>query len=239
MWFNSEKVEKTVYSTRCYESHTGMKIGNGMLYGGNASSPIVSADVYVSLQVGSSCSKISDPWEKQTTIEVHYSIVDRGIPNNLDRFKKMIDWLCNQLQEGKTVHVGCIGGHGRTGLVLSAIVRKMLDEKDAIKYVRKNYCSKAVESKTQVDFLVKHYDVVATLPSKGDVEYVNKDVNGKHQRKFWENSYEHTDPAEYKKSDAQIRLVKKIVPPNVSSKTKVFVPMKSSRCIWGKKIENN
>ena len=71
-------------------------------------------------------------------------------PANVTRFKKLVTWLCNQLQDGKTVHVGCIGGHGRTGTVISAIVAELLEEKDAIQWVRKHYCKKAVESKAQV-----------------------------------------------------------------------------------------
>ena len=36
-------------------------------------------------------------------------------PSNVARFKKLVTWVCTQLQDGKTVHIGCIGGDGRTG----------------------------------------------------------------------------------------------------------------------------
>lgn len=158
----------------CYHNHKALKIGEFKIYGGNASTPIVQdADIYVSLQHGSNSGLASDPWETELVQEVQYFINDGSCPKNPVRFKKMITWLCNQLQAGKKIHIGCIGGHGRTGLVLSAMVAEMLKEKDAIQYVRKNYCEKVVESKEQIDFLQKHYGVSHVKPTKSftPVEY--------------------------------------------------------------------
>jgi protein-tyrosine phosphatase len=104
--------------------------------------------------------------------EIHYPIEDQHAPKNVDRFQKMITYLCNQLQAGKTVHVGCIGGHGRTGVVIAAIVAEMKDyvmgqdNHDVIQWVRKHYCEKAVESWEQVKFLQKYYGVSKAEPSK-------------------------------------------------------------------------
>ena len=68
--------------------------------------------------------------------------------------------------DNKRVHVGCIGGHGRTGLVLSALVAQMTGMPDPISYVRKHYCTKAVESTEQVTFLTKHFGAAKVEPSK-------------------------------------------------------------------------
>src|ERR1017187_10449077 len=167
--------KKHDYTFSCYESHPPLQIGDYTLYGGSASSPVVKdADIYVSLQGGSTCGKISDPWDADGhVIEIQYRIADTYAPANIPRFKKMVEWLCNQLQEGKKIHVGCIGGHGRTGLVLAAIVAQ-LGEPDAIAYVRKHYCHKAVESKEQVEFLVKHFGVT---PAKANKSYVSHDMS--------------------------------------------------------------
>lgn len=51
--------------------------------------------------------------------------------------------------------VFCVGGHGRTGTALAAMLMAALGwkSKQATDWVRKNYCSKAIESKTQEDYL--------------------------------------------------------------------------------------
>ena len=70
-------------------------------------------------------------------------------PKDAVEFKKMVVWLKEQGQAGKKIHIGCIGGHGRTGTLLAALVKEVTGNVDAIAYVRKNYCAKAVESNSQ------------------------------------------------------------------------------------------
>lgn len=81
------------------------------------------------------------------------------MPNKIAEFKELVTWLIVQLKDGKKIHVGCIGGHGRTGLVFSAMYAEITGKKDAIQFVRKHYCDKAVESKKQIKFLMQHYGV--------------------------------------------------------------------------------
>lgn len=62
------------------------------------------------------------------------------------------------LEKGKRVEIGCIGGHGRTGSFVAALVIKRLglDAKEAIKMVRSGYCEKAVETQGQERMLKKY-----------------------------------------------------------------------------------
>jgi len=54
----------------------------------------------------------------------------------------------------KDLLVFCIGGHGRTGTILSVLVGLIHPEYgDPVKWVRDNYCEKAVESKKQIDYV--------------------------------------------------------------------------------------
>jgi hypothetical protein len=153
------------WEKKCYESHKPLPVGQYLIYGGSASWPVVKdADVYVSLQDGSTCGFVSDPWDQAQVIEVNHYIPDGKVPVDAVRFRKLVEWVCNQLQSGKKVHVGCIGGHGRTGLLLAAVVAHLTGEKDAIAYVRKHYCPRAVESSAQVKFLGEHFGV---LPASG------------------------------------------------------------------------
>ena len=55
------------------------------------------------------------------------------------------------LARGDTVEVGCIGGHGRTGTFLAALLVKIeqLGGDEAIRRVKEAYCSEAVETPGQ------------------------------------------------------------------------------------------
>lgn len=152
---------------RCYESHPPMPLPgtDKVIFGGNCSSPVVlDADVYVGLCTSMKHTARSWPWKQG--VEFLFSITDMAAPANPDEFRKLINWLKKQVDEGKKVHIGCIGGHGRTGTVLAALV-SMYGEPDAIAYVRKHYCKKAVESKVQIDFLHEQFGVKKVEPSKG------------------------------------------------------------------------
>jgi hypothetical protein len=223
----------TSMATRCYEHHPALKLGKGTLYGGAARTPKVKdADIYVVLQSGDMNGWQSDPWEKQVRTEVYYGIRDMNAPENVPRFKKLVTWVCTQLQQGKKVHVGCIGGHGRTGTVISAIVAEMTGEKDAIQYVRKHYCKKAVESKAQVAFLMKHYGVSEVEPAKtykpaeprstgyGDGPWTER-LAGFTPQKQKALPYPGSEPK-----------VRRIDPEGLTKATKSFGPMASARSLW-------
>lgn len=171
----------------CYNTHPGLTFvaKNGKeytIYGGNCSSPIVhDADIYIGFAYGVSNPSKAYPWEKnyRPVTVINYPITDMKAPDNAASFKAMIDWVCNQLQSGKKIHAGCIGGHGRTGMFLSAVVAQMAGMKDAIQYVRTHYCKKAVETSVQVKFLMEHYGVskaedikkYTTTPTKSTESY--------------------------------------------------------------------
>lgn len=147
-------------TARCHETHPVLKLGGGVLVGGACADPRSGFDVYIGLDWNMHRSGERYPWENQGgPINVHFPIQDMSIPQDVGNFRSLVTWICNQLQAGKRVHIGCIGGHGRTGLLLSAIVAELKAAEDPIKWVRMNHCVKAVESIRQVDFLVKHYGV--------------------------------------------------------------------------------
>lgn len=151
---------------RCYEDHPPLPIGEFKIYGGSCGHPVVKdADIYVGFDMSMAITEMKYPWVPGESF--YFPIADQCAPKNPVLFAQLIDWLALQLTATKKIHLGCIGGHGRTGTVLAALVAKMLpDEPDAIGYVRKHYCSKAVESQAQIDFLVKHFKVATAEPRK-------------------------------------------------------------------------
>ncbi len=151
---------------RCYHKHPPLKLPGTelVIYGGSCSSPAVSdADVYIGFDSSMTFTGRNYPWREGT--EFLFKIRDMDVPLNPAEFKKLVSWTKGQLEAGKKVHCGCIGGHGRTGTFLAALCSEF-GEKDAIKYVRENYCYKAVESQVQVKFLQEHFGVKAAEGAK-------------------------------------------------------------------------
>ena len=149
---------------RCYHKHPPLKLPGTelVIYGGSCSSPAVhDADVYIGFDWAMKFTARHWPWRKGN--EVLFEINDMCAPKSPKDFKALVAWTKTQLEEGKKVHCGCVGGHGRTGTFLAALCSEF-GEKDAIAYVRKNYCEKAVESSSQTQFLAEHFGVA---PAKG------------------------------------------------------------------------
>jgi len=156
------------YFSPCYKTHPPLGLGNDLkIYGGSCHTPVVTdATVYVGLDYSMAYSYMAHPWEEGQAI--HYPITDHKAPEDFQSFSAMIDWLAEQIIAGEKVHVGCVGGHGRTGTLLAALVKVMLGEKAAIDYVRTNYCKKVVESEAQIAFLMKNFGIEKAAPSKAD-----------------------------------------------------------------------
>lgn len=154
---------------RCWEeNHKPLEFGQGVVLGAACAHPADGYDIYVGFDHGMKFKHTAYPWENENdpVIEFLFPITDMCAPKDAARFKKMIEWLAAQLDDGAKVHMGCIGGHGRTGLVLAALRAHMYGEKDAIQWVRKHHCKKGVESQSQVKFLMRHYKVSKAEPTK-------------------------------------------------------------------------
>jgi hypothetical protein len=172
-----------VYKPACYENHKPLMIGGKPVYGGSCGHPMLTnADIYVGLD---SSMKRSHhyPWnDPSDVLSIYFPLRDGAAPDDPVEFDKMIKWLAMQLAANKLIHIGCIGGHGRTGTVLAALVKEVDGIEDAITYVRENYCKKAVESSTQVAFLHKQYGIKVVPGSRNVVSVPKgtlKDSQGK------------------------------------------------------------
>lgn len=81
---------------------------------------------------------------------------DRSIPleTELDDACLVIADVYKKARNGLFVEVGCLGGHGRTGTVLSCmLVLEGLKPKEAIDYTKKHYCDRSIESLDQEWFI--------------------------------------------------------------------------------------
>jgi protein-tyrosine phosphatase len=153
----------------CRLTHPVLKIGNGTVRGGSAFHPPTGADVYVAHERGGERHDVY-PWDEgPRPVDIVYYVGDGRAPGKPEVFKKLVKYLAQKLDEGAKVAIGCSAGHGRTGTTIAAVYKEVTGDPDAIKWVRANYCPKAVESKEQVDFLVKHFGI---NPEKGTKEYI-------------------------------------------------------------------
>ena len=192
----------------CYESHPVLKLAGGTLAGGSCINPIhEDADVYVGLDQGMRVQKYQ-PWEVEREVtQFLFPITDMCAPSDPKKFSALVEYLCNQLQSGKKVHAGCIGGHGRTGTLFAAMFAVLNNDKEAIETVRKLYCKKAVESDSQIVYLNKHFGINKVAGSKS------------HSTSAWGGSYGSSSsktPTAYPKVSGGKEL------PSTKSKSTVF-----------------
>jgi len=136
---------------RCYEHHPPLILPRGtVVHGGNCRDPIP-ADVQVALSPGLSAFHAG-------ARAVRFPIRNYSVPHDADTFVYMVRWLAACLDFGWSAHVGCTGGHGRTGMVLTGLAIVVGVPGDPLEYVRDNYCSGAVENDEQIDFLAWAFD---------------------------------------------------------------------------------
>lgn len=183
---------KSTVAEKCHVKHPTLQLGNGTLVGASCNNPRPGFDVYVGFDWGQKSLNMHQPWKPDThpvVVEGKFEIADMGVPQSKEDFDALIAWLAQQLEDGKNVHIGCIGGHGRTGLVMSALIRYMTGEEDAIQWVRDNHCTKAVESDKQVDWLHKHYGIKKQKATKSS--WTPSTFDGKYPAHSKGNGYVH------------------------------------------------
>lgn len=152
---------------KCYTTHKHLETlidkTFAKVYGGNGYNPLVKADLYIDLNPRKGITPFEPYPTKDGGQYINFPILNMQVPN-INKLRMVLDVMYEYGRRGKSIHVGCIGGHGRTGLVLVAyfafIQARKTGEIDPtlIKAVRDNYCEKAVESQAQVDYLVHHFD---------------------------------------------------------------------------------
>ena len=98
-----------------------------------------------------------DQYYSDTTGSMYIKWPDMSVIPMRD-YSQVIVWCMSRImEEGARLEVGCYGGHGRTGTVLAGLlVYNGMDGQEAIKKVRSDYCSRAIETKSQEDLIVKY-----------------------------------------------------------------------------------
>ena len=73
-----------------------------------------------------------------------------------------VEWVIPYLHNKQDIiEIACIGGHGRTGTFLAALmVREGWAPVEAIEYIRGGYCKKAIESKPQEELITEYHNLL-------------------------------------------------------------------------------
>jgi len=158
--------------TSCWAKHPTYLINDMPIIGGSCTSQYPKVDVYIGLDHGARTGERNYPWNDG--VDIYFPITDMGVPKDLAEFKQLLSYTAKAMKEGKTVFVGCIGGHGRTGLFLAALTKFITGDKNATATVRANYCKKAVESKKQVDWLYANFGIKKIKETKADISWDSK-----------------------------------------------------------------
>ncbi len=85
---------------------------------------------------------------------IKFPIEDFKVPVSKDKTRKLVDEILAKTKEGQNVLIHCVGGKGRTGLIVACIARKVFNcgAVEAVHWVRK-YVPGAVESTPQQKFI--------------------------------------------------------------------------------------
>lgn len=85
---------------------------------------------------------------------------DFGLPNDVGKASELIKQAYERARAGQTVEVGCLGGHGRTGTIISCMaILAGVAPKGAVAWTRSHYCEKAVETTEQEQWVEAFPDV--------------------------------------------------------------------------------
>lgn len=112
---------------------------------------------------------------------IQFPIKDFGVPKSKNKTRMFVDQLIGFLKEGKNILIHCVGGNGRTGLLLACLARKIFgfEGSGAIQWVRK-YVPHAVETEIQEKFVDAYLEDDEEVVECRDLFYDGKEKSSSH-----------------------------------------------------------
>lgn len=87
---------------------------------------------------------------------------DFGVPLDQPTADEQIRAAFERARAGQRVEVACIGGHGRTGTVLSCMaILAGVPAEEAVRWVRAAYCQRAVQEPSQQYWIDRYAERLA------------------------------------------------------------------------------
>ncbi len=164
-----KKVEVKEYK-KCHEGNIFvLQIGNVKVFGGGSSRGYKPFQVDILVDTLGTFTNESLPSRTEylfpTLASLWPIVLPLEITNGCAPSWVKLEWEAfildlENIKEEKDLLVFCVGGHGRTGTILSILVGLVHPERgDPVKWIRDNYCEQAVESKKQIEYVEKITDI--------------------------------------------------------------------------------
>ena len=111
---------------------------------------------------------------------------DFNVPSEALPMVDIVQWMLQQMEQGKRLETACMGGHGRTGTMLALLlVAQGMPPGSAIARVRKYHCKKGIENEKQGRYVAEFYKLVHGnedwKKTKSQRQLFNKEVNSGHK----------------------------------------------------------
>lgn len=102
---------------------------------------------------GGACKSLKETYQQEGFQVLQFPIPDRDVPDNSE-LSKVLSYIDLNTSQGSNIAIHCVGGKGRTGLVIACLARKRfnISGKEALDWVR-NKVPGAVETKGQKQFV--------------------------------------------------------------------------------------
>lgn len=109
-------------------------------------------------------------WQTQFNDTIHITDIDDisieiedYTPPSIKQLEIITEDIFSRIEDGQKLVVHCVGGKGRTGTILTAVYMKLFKIYNAyiaIKYIRENYLTEAVETESQVKILKLYANII-------------------------------------------------------------------------------
>jgi len=113
----------------------------------------IEVDVYVRLTTNEPDKPYVPDWLKSYLPETEDKewLVSWEVRDGTAGPDELVEFCLNVIKAGLQLGFGCVGGHGRTGWLACRIIKALttMTGDEAVGYLRKNYCEKAVETDSQ------------------------------------------------------------------------------------------
>lgn len=101
---------------------------------------------------------LKERFEGDSELDIHMPIEDFSVPHDDVLVRQVLGEMIRLGLDGHHPYVGCAAGQGRTGIMLSLLVKAMGVTETPVEFVRQHYYPHAVETTEQYDY-VKNFDV--------------------------------------------------------------------------------
>lgn len=167
-----KKIGKSTYTWDCHKGNVPIFEKDGVtILGGGSFHDAEPKEVDIVLDLANNVpssweSFIPDGWKSKSLTwgptVIYLTIKDHNAPSKITKEFWAALWEDLKTQAPCRVLVMCLGGHGRTGLVLTCLMMAAkfdVGDINPIRWLRDHYCEKIIESQVQLEYVGDMWDI--------------------------------------------------------------------------------